>query len=400
MIKTINSLRDLKKVGFIVPSSNTALEPLTVAMAQQIQDQISFHVSRVVVRTLDTDSNSVGQFDTEKMVSSAKLLADADIDALLWNGTSGAWSGKGLQADVTLSEEMLKETGIASSTSTLAQLEVLQHYGVKKFSLTGPYVDGPTQGLVDFYTGLGYEITKTSQMNERANVAFGNTPIERIKELIREADHPDAECIVVACTNWPAALVLDELEAELGKPIYDSIAVTFWKALKMVNIITPIFGWGFLLRDDPTLTKLNSVLSKLREDVNGSRTTLRLDLPSKNCHVDTVCAEDVATGIPPLKLDPSLNQRALKTVQWIEETQQLLVQNDCANAPVPPPKALMGIYGVKAQMLGGIFTGDKLAAWISIHYVPSIREWKSDEVNKLAAAVAEAEKILKEAKWL
>ena len=91
-------------------------------------------------------------------------------------------------------------------------------------------------------------------------------------------------------------------------------------------------------------------MEELRKGTNGSRTTLRIDIPAHNCEVDTVCAESVAPGIAELKLNSSLNQRSLATVQWLEANRRPLVQNDCANALVKPPKALMEIYGVKAHL--------------------------------------------------
>jgi maleate isomerase len=50
--KVLASFNDLKKVGFVTPSSNTALEPVTMAMTEQIGDRISTHFSRVPVKTL------------------------------------------------------------------------------------------------------------------------------------------------------------------------------------------------------------------------------------------------------------------------------------------------------------------------------------------------------------
>ncbi|KAI4125592.1 MAG: hypothetical protein LQ347_005325 [Umbilicaria vellea] len=247
-IKALRSLQSLKKIGFMVPSSNTALEPITVSMTNQLGARVSLHFSRVEVTTLDTNQQSVGQFAPNKMLAGAVLLGDAKLDALLWNGTSGSWSGKGLQAEHALAASIEQKTGIAASTSTLAQVEVLEQKGIKRLSLAGPYVDGPMQGLVDFYSGLGYEVLATSQMDETLNTNVGHTPLARIKELIRKCDHPDAECVVVACTNWPAALVVEEMEAELGKPIYDSVCVTLWKALRMVNIEVALHGWVQVLK--------------------------------------------------------------------------------------------------------------------------------------------------------
>ena len=154
---------------------------------------------------------------------------------------------------------------------------------------------------------------------------IANTPFARIKQLLRDADAPDAECIVVACTNLPATVVLDEMEAELGKPIFDSIAVTLWKALQMTGIAVPLHGWGRLLRDNPVLAELELIMAELREATDGSRTTLRLDIAAHNCQVDTVCAEAVAPGIAELKLNSSLNQRSLATVQWLETHRKPLI---------------------------------------------------------------------------
>lgn len=399
-MKFLGSFRDLRKIGFIVPSSNTALEPITTFITGQILHRVSLHFNRVAVRTLDTDDRSIAQFGTEKMLQSAALLNDSDLDAILWNGTSASWSGGGLQTDIGLAEEITSATHLPCSTSTLAQVEVLKLRGVKRLSLTGPYVDGPMRGLVAFYEGLGYEVVKTSQMNEKDNVVFGNTPLARIRDLLREADHPNAECIVVACTNWPAALVLEEMEAELGKPIYDSVCVTLWKALRMLDVKVPLFGWGELLREDPTLAQMQTILADLMKTCTASRTTLRLDIPQKNCRVDTVCAEVCGPGIAQLKLNSSLNQRAMATVQWLERTHQVLIQGDLANTDVPPPKALTDVYSVKAQMLGPLIHDDFVYGWISVHQVGSTRKWSNEEVEALKSAVQMTHAILKADGWI
>jgi len=399
-IKTLRRLRDLKKIGFITPSSNTALEPLTWAMTEQIVDRVSTHYSRVQVKTLTLDNNDVGQFQTQKMVDAAVLLADNDLDAIVWNGTSGSWTGKGFEADIALCEEITRVTGVPASTTSLAQLEVLKHYGIKRFALAVPYVEAPTQEIIAAYGRQGYTVVNSARLEQTENVIIGNTPFDDIRQLLRDADSPDAECIVVACTNLPAAVVLDEMEAELGKPIYDSVAVTLWQALRMVSIDTPLHGWGKLLRDDPALNEFETIMAELRQATDCSRTTLRIDVPAHNCDVDTVCAEAVAPGIPPLKLNSGLNQRSLATVQWLENERQLLIQADCANAAVKPPKALMGTYGVKAQMLAPLVMADgHVLGWLSVHYTPSTREWTEADIAALRSAAARTADVLRRHGW-
>jgi maleate isomerase len=69
-----------------------------------------------------------------------------------------------------------------------------------------------------------------------------------IRQLLRAADSGEAECVVVICTGLPAALVVEEMEAELGKPIFDSVAVTLWRGLQLAGVSAGIDGWGQLLR--------------------------------------------------------------------------------------------------------------------------------------------------------
>lgn len=398
--KTLAGLSELKKVGFITPSSNTALEPMTMAMTEQISHRISTHFSRVPVKTLTLDSQDVNQFQTQKLVDAAALLADGGLNAVLWNGTSGSWTGKGFEADVELCEEIQRVTGVQASTSSLAQVDVLKHYGIKRFGLAVPYVEEPTRKIIETYAKQGFTTVKSARLEETENVIIGNTPFARIKQLLRDADSPEAECIVVACTNLPATVVLDEMEAELGKPIFDSIAVTLWKALQMTSIRTPLHGWGKLLRDNKVLAQMEKIMAALRIATNGSRTTLRIDIPEHNCGVDTVCAESVAPGIAQLKLNSSLNQRSLATVQWLETTRKTLVQDDCANADVKPPKALMQVYGVKAQMLIGLTAeNDEVIGWISVHYVPGTRQWSAEDVAALEDAATQVRKVLQENDW-
>jgi maleate isomerase len=394
------SLAPLKRIGFITPSSNAALEPLTSMMLDRLSDLVSVHFSRLTVRTLTLDERDLGQFQVDKVLKAAAELKDLEVDAILWNGTSGGWTGHGLQADRELCRQITEATGVPASTSSLAQAEVFALYGVKRYGLAVPYVEGPTRKMLQTYADEGFEGVSHAAMGEHVNTRVGATPFDKIRALLRAADSPQAQCLMVGCTNWPAAPLLDAMEAELGKPIFDSIAVTLWKALRMVAVDRPIHGWGALLRRDPTLAALDQLLADLRQDTGAHRTTIRFDLPRMNFDADDVYAESVAPGVPPLKLDSSLNQRSLGTVQWLERHREMLVQDDCINAEIPPPKALMNVYGVKAQMLEPLVWGQQVVGWISVHHIGSTRQWRAEDKEALRKAAVAARELLENAGWV
>lgn len=400
LLRKTGGLQGIKKIGFITPSSNTALESLTAMMVQQISDRVSVHYGRVSVKSLTMSTEDVNQFQTSKMTEAALMLADAGVDVILWNGTSGAWAGRGFAADKEICAEITKNTGVPASTSSLAQLEVLAQYGISKFGLATPYVEEPVKNMIEAYKNVGFEVVSQARLNETENVVIGNTPFDKIKQLLRDADSPSAECIVVGCTNLPAAIVLDEIEDELGKPIFDSVAVTLWKALRMTEVQAPLHGWGKLLRDHEVIRALDAGLSNLLQATSASRTTIRLDIPKYGLNVDDVYAEATTKGVASLKLDSSLNQRSLATVQWMETYRKTLVQADCVNAEVPAPKALIGVYGVRAQVLSPLVWHGHLVGWISAHYVPGTRHWKAHDISAMEDAVKQARAILENAGWV
>jgi len=268
-----------------------------------------------------------------------------------------------------------------------------------RYGLAVPYEPGPTDMMIKTYRAEGFEAVSHAMLDERVNTVIGAMPFDVIRKLLRDADSPQAQCLMVGCTNLPATPLADEIEAALGKPVFDSIAVTLWKALRMVGIDRPIHGWGALLRSHPAVAQLDALMAQLRIDEKAGRTTIRLDVPAMNIGVDDVYAESAAPGIAPLKLDSSLNQRSLGTVQWLEKHHDLLIQSDCINAEVPPPKALMNVYGVTAQMLAPLVYGGEVLGWISVHHMGGTREWQDAEVALLREATARARAILEEAGW-
>ena len=91
---------------------------------------------------------------------------------------------------------------------------------------------------------------------------MANVPFSEIRQLIRAADSPTAECIVVVCTGLPAAFVVEELEKELGKPVFDSVIVTLSKGLELVRCAEPLDGWGCLMRGEPAVRASRSAAAR------------------------------------------------------------------------------------------------------------------------------------------
>jgi maleate isomerase len=238
-----------KRIGMITPSSNTALEPITSQITAAFQrDAFTIHYSRFVVKMISLEPNSLSQFTHGLMVDAARLLADGNMDVIAWNGTYGAW--RGIADDRAMCDAITRATGAPATTSTLAQIDAFRALGVKSYGLAVPYADQIRQAIVETYGNAGFHCVRSAGLGISINTAFAEVDDTAIRDLIRQADHPDAEAIAIVCTNFPAAYVVDEMERELGKPIFDSVLVTLWQTLNLIDRPVSIRGWGRLLARD------------------------------------------------------------------------------------------------------------------------------------------------------
>ncbi|HEY5197851.1 MAG TPA: hypothetical protein VIJ51_12580 [Solirubrobacteraceae bacterium] len=240
---------DRRKIGHITPSSNTVLEPLTALISRGLDDLVSHHFTRVKVEAISLEARHTEQFGPAAMLPAAELLSDAAVDAIIWNGTSGAWNGAG--ADRELCRLISEQTGVPSSTSTLAQLELIAKLGFERCGLAVPYTADVAARIAAVYAGEGVQVVRSAHGGVRGNREMALVSDEAVRALVRAADSPDAECVLLICTGVAGAQLVAELEDELGKPIFDSIAVTLRKALSMVQIEPRIKGWGSLLAGEP-----------------------------------------------------------------------------------------------------------------------------------------------------
>lgn len=220
------------RIGMIVPSSNTCLEPTTYRMLGERTD-VSVHFTRIPVSRVGLDGTSDAQFDTAGMEAAAVLLATANVDVIAWNGTAGSWLGTA--HDLAITEAITTMTGVRALTSTQACLAAFGALGVRNVGLVTPYPDDMNAKIGECYRDEGITVT--------ASYGFGlteTTDIARIRpaELMapsRQVARSGPEAIAYVCTNLHGADAVATVGAELDVPVVDSVAVTLAACLAMVG---------------------------------------------------------------------------------------------------------------------------------------------------------------------
>ena len=233
-----------KRIGVLTPSSNTALEPLTSAMVAGVP-KVSAHFSRFRVTEISMGDKSQNQFDERTILDAAKLLADAHVDVICWSGTSASWLG--FERDRALCARITEVTGIPATTSVLALNDLLAAQGARTLGLVSPYVEDVQQRIVANYAALGIKCVAERHLDLTVNFSFAEVAPDTLRAMLREVAQQRPDAITVMCTNLHGAPLVDEMERELGIPIYDSVATVVWKALKIAGAdARHVKGWGGL----------------------------------------------------------------------------------------------------------------------------------------------------------
>jgi maleate isomerase len=232
------------RLGVLTPSSNTALEPLTCAIAAGVPG-LSAHFARFRVTEIALSDAALGQFDDSKILAAAELLADAKVDAIGWSGTSSGWLG--FDADRRLVERIRERTGIAATTAVLALNQLLALRGVTRLALVTPYTEDVQQRIVANYRTIGIEIVAERHLGIRVNHDFALVEPERLRALMREVAPARPQAITTFCTNLHAAALAQGVEAELGLPLLDTVSTTVWGAVRAAGgDPSTVKGWGEL----------------------------------------------------------------------------------------------------------------------------------------------------------
>lgn len=234
-------------LGMLTPSSNTTLEPVTTAMIADIPEA-SAHFGRFRVTEIALSNQALAQFDDSEILRAAELLAHAKVQSIGWNGTSSGWLG--FDADERLCRRITEATGIPACTSVLALNEVFNITGVKRFGLVTPYLDDVQAAIIRNYAASGMECVAERHLRKQDNFSFSEVGADELRAMVREVAKAKPQAITIFCTNLRGAPLVEELEREVGIPIYDTISTVVWKSLRQAGSDpSRIRGWGSLFRD-------------------------------------------------------------------------------------------------------------------------------------------------------
>jgi maleate isomerase len=224
-----------RRIGLVVPSSNTNVEPDFALLAPA---GVTVHSARSGGYDLNAipDSEEMRRFARRSMDSYLPLLSDARVDVIAYGCTSATLSD-GPEFDREFSEELSCKSGRPAVTTAGALIEALRSIGAKRVAFTSPYVRRLSGEGVGFIQECGIEVVNEVAFDRELNSIEQNalTPQDAYDMALR-ADHRDADAVVISCTDYRALEAVPAIERRIGKPVVTSNQALMFACLNRLNI--------------------------------------------------------------------------------------------------------------------------------------------------------------------
>ncbi|MGH3411749.1 MAG: maleate cis-trans isomerase family protein [Marmoricola sp.] len=186
----------------------------------------------------------------ERLADGAEALRSSAPDAVLWGCTSGSFvfgpDGAREQAD-----RLGRALGVPASSTSLGYLAAVRRLGVRRVAIAATYPDEVATSFADFLTAEGVEVLAVSGNGIVTATEVGTLGRDRVLDLARRGDHPDAEALLLPDTALHTVAWLAELEEAVGKPVLAANQVTAWEGLRLLGTLSPREQLGTLWRADP-----------------------------------------------------------------------------------------------------------------------------------------------------
>ncbi len=216
------------RVGLLIPSNNTVIEPELCGMAPE---GVTIHSTRLLV---EGDSVEDMMSMTKQAINAAKLLSPVDVMGYACLSTS--FYG-GSDANEELIRRLQMDTGKPVTTAASSMVESLRHLGLQSPLVATPYEERVNVKLKQFLGQAGIEVASL--------VAFDPPPkptevcdidVSKVYQLARQGVSEKIDGIFICATDLRSVDIISQLEYDTGKTVVSTNQALFWNLMRLSKI--------------------------------------------------------------------------------------------------------------------------------------------------------------------
>ncbi|MEX0319865.1 MAG: hypothetical protein AB3N21_18055 [Ruegeria sp.] len=221
-------------IGVMTPAMNTVVQPeLELLRPPGVTNQMQrFRLG--------------GDNVSDDLPDEAQKLMDCNPTALCIGLTTDAGPG-GVEKLSRRCTELEDLVGIPVLNASTADYAALRAIGAKKVAVVTPFNPEIDQNVKANAEAAGFEVVAIAGTCAPSLPEICETPLDDIRAVFRKVAASNCDAILQVGTALPVVSMIEELEADLGKPIVACNAAVYWQTLRKVGISDAVKGYGSLL---------------------------------------------------------------------------------------------------------------------------------------------------------
>lgn len=243
----------MRRIGLIVPSSNTTMETELPELFARREEQFTWHSARVRMKHVTPE-----ELDAMVQASdvAALALADAPVEAIAYACLVAVMCrGAGAHREVerrlaAALDEAPRQPPVVSSAGAL--IGGLHALGARRVAMITPYMRPLAEEVAAYVRSEGIEVSETVALEIADNVEVGRLdPTALVAEARRVAAGGVDAIVLSACVQMPSLPVVQRVEDELGLPVLTAATATARELLLTLGLEPVVPGAGRLLAAQP-----------------------------------------------------------------------------------------------------------------------------------------------------
>jgi maleate isomerase len=217
-----------RRVGLIIPSSNRMVEQ---EMVRFFPEDVVAHINRL--RMTGPNRKPLCELlpDVER---AAAELVDAKCEAVAFHCTANSMA-EGSGGEATLLESLRRAKAPSVATTSTAVINALRALNARRIALITPYTQQSTDEETHFFDEAKIEVVYAKGCDRGGSDAYCATPASYWVAEAKAAAKSDFDALFLSCANIQCLGVVEEIEAELGRPVITSNQVVIWEALRLIE---------------------------------------------------------------------------------------------------------------------------------------------------------------------
>ncbi len=233
------------KIGVLVPYTNTNLEP---DLALMRPEGTTLHFERMGGYDVDEipDAGQMAGLGASDLTETLRLIAGVRPAAVLYGCTSATLT-HGVAFDRDLAGKIAAASGAVSITAAGALVTALSALGVTKVGFASPYVGEINDQAAAFLAGEGIETVARADIGrDLGNYGQGELTPNEVIALAMRAVAPQAQALVLSCTDMRSVETIARLEAATGRPVVTSNQAMVFALCRALGLPRPEGAFGQL----------------------------------------------------------------------------------------------------------------------------------------------------------